>query len=169
MAEDIEDSLGEGAEEDEFEARALSLGLAKAVTLERGIAKLVDFLIVGALFTIPTVVGPAAGITYLLISDGLRFGGGGRSLGKLLVGLRVVSLAREGGAADFRESLLRNSEFAVLLVAYLLIGWVPYIGPFVVLLISIAAVAYEAMLVTNDEFGIRFGDKIASTMVVAAR
>jgi uncharacterized RDD family membrane protein YckC len=152
MSENIEESAAETT----FE---------KAGLLERYVAKLVDVLIAGALFFLPPPVGPAAAITYLLISDGLK---NGPSPGKRLAGLRVVSLARDGAACDFRESILRNLPLGLLVLAYIVIGWIPYIGTFSVVLVALAVVAYESMIVYNDERGIRFGDRIADTMVVGA-
>jgi hypothetical protein len=61
---------------------------------------------------------------------------------------------------------MRNLPFGILILAYLIIGWIPYVGPFSVLLITMAVFAYEAMLVYNEEKGLRFGDRIADTMVV---
>ncbi len=136
---------------------------AKAEVLERFLAKFIDFLIAGTLFFFPLPVGPLAAITYILIADGLK---GGHSIGKRIIGLKIVSLAREGAPCDFRESIMRNLPFGILILAYLIIGWIPYVGPFSVILITLAVFAYEAMLVYNEEKGIRFGDRIADTMVI---
>jgi uncharacterized RDD family membrane protein YckC len=156
MTENIEQEAVEEAE---------SIPYEKADFLERFLAKLIDFIIAGALFYIPTPVGPVAALTYILISDGFK---GGNSPGKRLIGLKVISLAREGVPCDFRESILRNLPLGILILAYLVIGWIPYVGVFSVVLVGLAVVAYEAMLVYNDEKGIRFGDRIAETMVIKA-
>ena len=133
--------------------------------LERYLAKLIDFIIAGALFTsFKSPVGPVAGLTYILIADGLK---GGQSLGKRLTGLRTISIAREGLTCDFRESIIRNLIFALLFVAYLLIGWIPYLGKVLVAVVGIAVIVCEAALIYNDEKGMRFGDRLAETMVVA--
>ncbi len=145
------------------EKTAEEIPYAKAEVLERFLAKFIDFLIAGTLFFLPLPVGPLAAITYILIADGLK---GGHSPGKRVIGLKIVSLAREGGPCDFRESIMRNVPFGLLVLAYIIIGWIPYVGPFSVLLISVAVFAYEGMLVYNDEKGIRFGDRLAETMVI---
>ncbi len=148
-----------GREGEEF----IDLPYVKADVLERYVAKLIDFIIAGAFYGLLNIVGPLAAILYILIADGL---GDGRSLGKRITGLRVVSLEREGGACDFRESVLRNAEFAIIVVAYLVVGWIPYIGKFFVVVGGAAVLFTEAMIVYNDENGIRFGDRVARTMVV---
>lgn len=145
--------------------KAEEVTFPKADNLERLLAKLIDFIIAGALFFLIMPVGPIAAITYILIADGLK---GGQSPGKRIIGLKAISLAREGAACDFRESIVRNVPFGVLLLAYIIIGWIPYVGLFSVLIIAVAVAAYEAMLVYTDEKGIRFGDRIAETMVVSA-
>ena len=130
--------------------------------LNRGVAKLIDFLIAGALFSFPTVIGPVAAVTYLLIADGLS---GGRSLGKRVVGLRVISTARESAPADFRESIYRNGFFGAIVAACYLLGWIPFVS-MITNLLFILVVFYEALAVYKDAEGIRFGDRIAETMVV---
>jgi len=135
----------------------------KAQLTERYLAKLIDFLIVGAMLEVFTFIGPFAAITYISIADGLK---GGQSVGKRLMGLKTVSLLRDAEACDFRESALRNSSFALLIAAYFVLGWIPYVGKFLVVLAAGAVIFTEAAVVYNDENGIRFGDKIAGTMVV---
>lgn len=134
----------------------------KAELAERYAAKLIDFLIVGALMEVFRYVGPLAGMVYFVVADGL----GGRSLGKRVVGLKTISLLRDGAECDFRESALRNGIFSLLIVAYLIIGWIPYIGKFLVVIVSAAVIFMEALVVYNDEKGIRMGDRIARTMVI---
>ncbi|MBI4745079.1 MAG: hypothetical protein HY786_00675 [Deltaproteobacteria bacterium] len=69
------------AEEKEF---------SKADLLNRFLAKFIDFLIIGALGTaIKAPVGSMAALTYALIADGFF---DGRSLGKKLIGLKVINL-----------------------------------------------------------------------------
>jgi uncharacterized RDD family membrane protein YckC len=148
---------------EDLEEKAEEIPFEKADLLERSLAKLIDFIIAWALFYFPFPVGPIAAITYLLIVDGLK---GGNSPGKRIIGLKVISLARQGAPCDFRESILRNLPFGVLILAYLIIGWIPYAGPLTVVLVALAVIAFEVMLVYNDEKGIRFGDRIADTMVV---
>lgn len=135
---------------------------AKAEYLERFIAKFIDFLVMGALFLIPGAVGPLAGTTYILISDGL---GGGQSLGKRIAGLKVVTL-EEGRPCDFKKSIIRNSPFAVFVLFSFLVGWIPYLGALLKAAAFLAIFGIEIALVFTDENGARFGDRIAETLVV---
>lgn len=139
---------------------------SKADILERFLAKLIDMLIVGALCAFPSAVGGVAGVTYILISDGLK---GGQSLGKRVIGLRVVSVEKPQAAADFRASILRNAVFGILVGLWFAIGWVPYLGKAVVVVLSVAAVAVEMILIYTDETGSRFGDRVAGTLVVSTK
>lgn len=137
--------------------------LPKADFLERFIAKFIDFLIVGAFFAFPSAVGPLAGTTYILISDGLKEG---QSIGKRIIGLRAVSTRDAAAPCDFKQSIIRNSLFAVLILWYYLVGWIPYIGKALTVLLWAAAVGIESALIYIDERGARFGDRIAGTQVV---
>ena len=77
-------------------------------------------------------------VGYSMFKDGLF---GGRSLGKKLLGMRVVT--KDGKACDFVKSLLRN---------------IVYIIPFMMFV--------ELIMLFVDKEGLRFGDKIAGTQVV---
>ncbi|MBI5902852.1 MAG: RDD family protein [Deltaproteobacteria bacterium] len=142
------------------------LMLPRADILERFLAKLIDFLIVGAFFAFPSVVGPLAGVTYILISDGLKSGG---SLGKRIIGLRVVMLVDGGAPCGFKTSIIRNSVFGAALASFILIGWIPYLGKLLAFILLAAAVIGETVLIYTDESGSRFGDRIAGTAVVDAK
>ena len=126
----------------------------KAQILNRGIAKLIDLLIVAAAGQIFMPVGFLGGLAYILIADGF---GGGRSIGKRLIGLQTV-LPDRREAAGFRESIIRNLPFAVALAAYA----VPYVG----WLVSVAIIAFEAVLIIGNEQGRRLGDEVAGTQVL---
>ncbi|MBI5642600.1 MAG: RDD family protein [Deltaproteobacteria bacterium] len=136
----------------------------KSDILERLIAKFIDFLVMGAFFAFPTAVGPLAGTTYILISDGLR----GGSLGKRLIGLKAVSLADPAEETDFKQSIIRNSVFGVLVAIYFLLGWIPYLGKILIFVSWAAVVGIEVALIYTDELGQRFGDRIAGTIVIKA-
>jgi uncharacterized RDD family membrane protein YckC len=122
--------------------------------LNRGIARLIDLFIVAAAGQMLVPVGFLGGLAYILIADGFS---GGRSIGKRLIGLQTV-LPGQREAAGFRESIIRNLPFAVAQVAFA----VPYVG----WLISIAIIAFEAVLVVGNEQGRRFGDEVAGTQVL---
>ena len=126
----------------------------KAQILNRGIARLIDLYIVAAAAQMLVPVGFLGGLAYILIADGFS---GGRSIGKRLIGLQTV-LPGQREAAGFRESIIRNIPFAVAQVAFA----VPYVG----WLISVAIIAFEAILILGNEQGRRFGDEVAGTQVL---
>lgn len=126
----------------------------KAQVLNRGIAKLIDLLIVAAAGQLFVPVGFLGGLAYILIADGFS---GGRSIGKRLICLQTV-LPGQREAAGFRESIIRNLPFAVAQVAFA----IPYVG----WLVSVAIIAFEAVLILGNEQGRRFGDEVAGTQVL---
>ncbi|MCX5721431.1 MAG: RDD family protein [Nitrospirae bacterium] len=126
----------------------------KAQVLNRGIAKLIDLFIVAAAGQVIVPVGFLAGLAYILIADGFA---GGRSIGKRLIGLQTVLPGRHE-AAGFRESIIRNMPFAVAQLAFA----VPYVG----WIVSVAIIAFEAILILGNEQGRRLGDEVAGTQVL---
>jgi hypothetical protein len=135
--------------------QSISAGVyPKAQMLNRGIARLIDLFIVAAAGQMLVPVGFLGGLAYILIADGFS---GGRSIGKRLIGLQTV-LPGQREAAGFRESIIRNLPFAVAQVAFA----IPYVG----WLISIAIIAFEAVLIVGNEQGRRFGDEVAGTQVL---
>ncbi len=135
--------------------QSISAGVyPKAQILNRGIARLIDLFIVAAAGQMLVPVGFLGGLAYILIADGFS---GGRSIGKRLIGLQTV-LPGQREAAGFRESIIRNLPFAVAQVVFA----VPYVG----WLISVAIIAFEAILILGNEQGRRFGDEVAGTQVL---
>jgi uncharacterized RDD family membrane protein YckC len=128
----------------------------KAQVLNRGIAKLIDLLIVAAAGQVIVPVGFLAGLAYILTADGFA---GGRSIGKRVIGLQTV-LPDRREAAGFRESIIRNLPFAVAQLAFA----VPYVG----WIVSVAIIAFEAVLILGNEQGRRLGDEVAGTQVLDA-
>ena len=127
---------------------------AKAGLLLRAIAKLVDFIIIALAIKAVPQVGYFAGLAYLLISDGLF---DGRSLGKKIIRLRVIS-PETGSPGTFRDSMVRNSTFAFSLLLYK----IPLLGWIFALLITVL----ELLLMLGNEEGMRLGDDLANTKVV---
>jgi uncharacterized RDD family membrane protein YckC len=127
----------------------------KADNLPRFVARIIDLLLAVALAQVVAPVGFFAGMTYVLIADGVAQG---RSLGKGLIGLRVVSA--DGQPAGLRESILRNLSMAV---GYLMFA-VPWIG----WLLAGAVMVFEGLLVMGNERGRRLGDDLANTQVINA-
>ena len=119
-------------------------------------------------------VGSLAGLGYILGRDMLA---GGRSLGKQLQGIRVVTTS--GMPIAFMDSARRNAPFAIgsalgLISATLQL--VPCLGdfmacmlwPLMVLggLVSLGVAIFEMIKISQDPEGIRMGDQMAGTRVV---
>jgi len=134
--------------------RTASSGSLKASTLNRSIARFIDVLIVLLLARLPDYIGVFAGLTYVGIADGLA---GGRSLGKRIIGLRVV-YQDKGRQADMRASILRNSTLCLLYIVSLipLVGWI----------LACLGLCFEFLLVIGSPFGKRLGDEVAGTIVL---
>ncbi len=129
-------------------------GHGKANTLNRVIARFIDILFTLLLAKLPGYIGFLSGITYIGIADGLM---GGRSIGKRIIGLRVL-LSHSGRKADFRASILRNSTMGLLFLLF----QVPFVGWALALL----GLGFESLLIIGSPEGKRLGDEIADTVVV---
>ncbi|MFQ5901782.1 MAG: RDD family protein [Thermodesulfobacteriota bacterium] len=131
----------------------------KTEPLDRLLAKFIDFLILGALFVFPSFIGPLAALTYILISDGLK---GGQSPGKKIVRLKVISIERDGDACNFKESILRNIPYGLII----LFSMIPYLRWVLMFTLGLIIIVMEVLTIYGDEKGVRWGDNIAGTMVV---
>ncbi len=121
----------------------------------RAIAGLIDLLVIIGLARLPDVFGYMTATGYILIRDGLL---DRRSIGKRLLGLRVVSSEDPEYAASWRESIIRNVPLVVAYFLFLIpyAGWV--LGPL--------ALIAEYLAALGDEQGMRIGDLLARTRVV---
>ncbi len=128
----------------------------KASLLLRVFAKLLDFILIAAMGEIVPKAGFYAGLSYLLISDGLF---DGRSIGKKLMGLKVVSITANE-PCSMKESIMRNAPLGAGLLLYKL----PWIGWVFIVLVS----ALEFLMLLGSKDGMRLGDEIAKTIVIAA-
>ncbi len=127
--------------------------------LNRLIGKAIDLVIMLAMVSLPLYpAGALAAILYILICDGLK---DGRSLGKRVVGLRVVN-AVTGKNADFKESIIRNSPIAVAALFFLIPLW----GWFLYFIIGIPVLAMEVYLMRSLSHQARLGDTMADTKVL---
>ena len=126
----------------------------RAGLLLRTAAKIVDFILIAAVIEIIPRAGFFAGLTYLLLGDGFF---DGRSIGKKLLKIQVVSAGTDS-PCTFRDSILRNSTFAVGYILWI----VPFIGWIFILVIS----AVEFVLLLGSKDGMRLGDEIAKTAVI---
>jgi uncharacterized RDD family membrane protein YckC len=133
----------------------MSGDVKSASLLLRAIAKILDFIIIAAATEVIPKAGFFAGLAYLLIADGLF---DGRSLGKKIIGLRVVT-ADADQPCSFRDSILRNSIFGIGYLLYKIpwFGWV-----FIVI-----TMVLEFIILLGSKNGMRLGDEIAKTRVVA--
>ena len=86
----------------------------KAQVLDRFIAKTIDLLIVAAASKLVPPIGVLAGLAYILLADGF---GGGRSVGKRLIGLQTI-VPRTRDPAGFRESIIRNPPCGLAQLAF---------------------------------------------------
>ena len=125
----------------------------RAGLLLRTAAKTLDFILIAAVMEVLPRAGLYAGLAYLLLGDGFF---DGRSLGKKLIKLKVVS-ANTDTPCTFRGSILRNSTFAAGSIFWL----VPWIGWIVLVLVAVL----EFTLVLGSKDGMRLGDEIAGTVV----
>jgi uncharacterized RDD family membrane protein YckC len=128
------------------------------VILNRLVGKAIDLIIVIALASVIYPAGPLAAFLYILIGDGFQKG---RSLGKRIVGLRVVNTIT-GKPADFKDSIVRNSTVAVPVLFFMIpvLGWALWI------VIGIPILVIEVYLMTRLELHARLGDTMADTKVL---
>ena len=131
----------------------MSEELKRAGLLVRTVAKILDFIIIAAAAELVSKAGFFAGLAYLLIGDGLF---DGRSLGKKLIGLKVVS-ADTHTPCTFRDSILRNSTFGIgyLLYKIFWFGWI------FILIVTV----FEFIILLGSKDKMRLGDEIAKTIV----
>ena len=129
--------------------------MQRADLTTRAVAGLVDLLLIIGLARLPDVIGFLSAAGYILIRDGLF---DRRSIGKKLIGLRVVSLEDSGPASTYRDSIIRNVPFVLAYFLFLIpyAGWI--IGPL--------AVGAECLVAIGDKSGMRIGDMLAKTQVV---
>ena len=134
--------------------------MGKADDIHRGLAKIVDFIVLGLLSRTDPFYGVLAGALYILIGDGLFTG---QSLGKKLFKLKVLVSDEESKqrVCSFRDSIIRNLPFGLLAV----LTAVPVLGVFF-FFVGLLYVAAELYFIFIDERGIRIGDIYAQTQVV---
>ncbi len=126
----------------------------RAGLLLRTVAKVIDFVIIAAAVEVIPKAGFFAGLVYLLIGDGLL---NGRSLGKKLIGIQVVSIDTLT-PCTFRESIIRNCTFGLGFLFYKMLwfGWI------FIALISF----FEFLILLGSKNKMRIGDEIAKTTVI---
>jgi uncharacterized RDD family membrane protein YckC len=139
--------------------------LLNASLLNRIVARTVDFIIVVALMEIIPRIGYFAGLAYLLLADGLFQG---RSLGKRLIGLRVVVKENDDSFIEcsFKESVYRNIPFALGYILLGIFGGIPLLGWILSFIAVVAVLVFESLVMLGSEDDMRLGDELAKTQVV---
>jgi uncharacterized RDD family membrane protein YckC len=129
--------------------------VARADRTSRAVAGFVDLLLVIGLTRLPDVLGFLSATGYILARDGLF---SRQSIGKKLIGLRVISAEETALPVAYRESIIRNAPLAVAYILFLIpyAGWV--LGPL--------ALGMECLAAVGDEKGMRIGDMLARTVVM---
>lgn len=155
----MEKEVTEEVQSENLESEAEEKEFPRANLLNRFLAKFIDFLVIGALATIVKApIGSLAALTYSLIADGFF---DGRSLGKKMIGLRVVNL-RTGMPCNFKDSILRNIPIA----AVVMFALIPILGWILLFTAGLVIMLFESYLIYSDEGGIRIGDIFADTQVI---
>lgn len=127
----------------------------------RFVAKSIDFVLIVAIYFVGdalwTPVGVITAIVFCALQDGL---GMGQSVGKRIIGLRVLD-DETGLPCSLQRSVVRNLPFIlVVLFAGITMLWV------FALLIALPLICVETYLVVTVETGVRIGDVLANTLVV---
>ena len=138
----------------------------KAKVLKRVIAKIVDiFIFVAIAAILPYPLGPLLGFFYTLCGDGIQSGGfQGQSIGKRIMGLRVIRLA-DGKTATMKDSAYRNAPVGVATFFALIPIW----GWLILGLIGIPLMVMEIYLMLTVATSHRLGDVMADTEVIETR
>ncbi len=134
----------------------------KAGFLARIIARTIDLAIVVALYELIPAIGFFAGLTYMLLCDGLFEG---KSLGKSLTGLKVVDKDNRENCG-YKESVFRNFPFAVAFIIFGILKVVPLLGWLISFVAIVGILVFESLVIIGSENGMRLGDEIANTWVV---
>ncbi len=121
----------------------------------RSVAGFVDILLIIGLARLPDAFGFLSAAGYILIRDGLL---NGQSIGKKLIGLRVIAYETSGSSMSYRESIIRNVPLAIAFFFFL----IPYVG----WVLGLLVLSVECLTALGDDEGMRIGDMLARTRVV---
>ena len=132
--------------------------MTKATFLERASAKFIDVAFALILASVVSPIGPAVGLVYSLIADGLMEG---RSIGKWLVGIKVIDITTNK-PCSIHKSILRNIPFGFAILMFI----VPVIGLFLFIFIGLSIICVETYFLYTDLGSMRIGDTLADTIVV---
>ena len=135
-------------------------GHAECPVMSRYIARAIDSLVITAIYLLLSVIGrPLAIVTaafYAALQDSF---GAGQSIGKRIIGLRVIDDAT-GLPCSFAASFFRNVPFLLWVV----FGSIPTLWGFWVLL-ALPLVGFEVYLLFVLDSGTRLGDVLGNTRV----
>ncbi len=141
--------------------KSVFFGESQTTLFNRLNAKTIDLIIVTALYLLGKTISPALGIVGSAIFCALQDGFGvGQSIGKRIIGLRVVE-SGGGLPCSFRNSALRNLPF----IFGILFTSTPFLWIFLILF-TIPAVGLEIYLLLTLDSGMRVGDVLGNTQVV---
>ncbi len=150
------------------ETKANAAELAKADPIKRIIAFVIDAVATMIVGFIP-FVGGIIGALYMLLRDALPIEAlEYQSIGKKLLKLSVVKTEDPTVKVDYAMSAKRNWMFALgpIMLFFL---FIPIIGWIIDILLGIAVfilVIIEIVKLFTDDKGLRWGDKMAGTMVI---
>ena len=86
----------------------------------------------------------------------------GRSIGKKVLGLRVIYRLQDGSSCSLRQSIYRNLPF-ILPLSFAII---PFLGWLFSLFLLLALSSLELYLICKIDSGHRLGDVMADTTVI---
>jgi hypothetical protein len=125
----------------------------------RLIAKSIDLFLILILSLFFYPFGVILSIIYMSLSDSIQ---GGQSVGKKLIGFKVVSL-KDGKVCGSRQSFIRN--LPILFPLFFAIF--PFFGWFLCFSIGLPLIAIELYFLFRIDSGHRLGDAMADTTVIA--
>lgn len=143
---------------------SILLGERRCTVFQRGLAKGIDLLLATAFYFIGAVfwkpIGTLFAVVFLAVQDSM---GNGQSIGKRIVGLRVID-DDTGLSCPIWNAVLRNAPFLLLWVlAFVPVFWA------LALFIAVPVVILECYLIYMIDSGVRLGDVMGNTLVVEHR
>lgn len=136
-------------------------GTRNSSVFSRMAAKGIDCLVVAAILFLGKawfpILGLAAAMLFCAIQDAL---GEGQSIGKRIMGLRVIE-DQAGQPCSYANSVLRNIPFLVALG----FGAETFLWVFF-LVVALPLILFEVVVLFTVDSGVRLGDVLANTLVV---
>jgi len=137
------------------------LGERQTSVFQRVIAKAIDMIIVVAIYLLGGEIWGPVGIVAAVLMCALQDGlGEGQSVGKKIIGLRVIE-EQTGMGCSFTHSAIRNLPF----VLAILFTSSPFLW-ILLLLIPLPGLLLETYLIFSLDSGVRVGDVLGNTLVI---